>query len=120
MEQTLQRTVLSRDEGLAQVCFKNTAFLEQNGLSEHSVMDYFATSQFYDPTSINEQFHMQQRFNPSLQGSRPQGVGQGTTLDRRKMKGLEFELWYFTHQPSLYVIRRQLRSSPTKGICLLT
>jgi mediator of RNA polymerase II transcription subunit 6 len=105
----LESIWFAKDEALSQVCFKDTVFLQSFGLSERNVMDYFALSQFYDPTSINEQFKMQQRFNQLSKEPT-------ASLDRRNMKGLEFELWYFTLQPSLFVIRRQIRSSPTKGL----
>ena len=45
------------------VSFKDTVFLQQFGLGEHNALDYFSTSQFYDPSCINEQIKMQARFN---------------------------------------------------------
>lgn len=58
-------------------------------------------SQFYDKSCLNEQIRMQARFN-QLEASQ---------LDIKQMQGLEYELWYFTHEPSLYVIRKQMRRS---------
>ena len=50
-------------ESKAQVSFIDTVFLQQYGLGEHNALDYFSTSQFYDPSCINEQIKMQARFN---------------------------------------------------------
>ncbi|KAI8920550.1 MED6 mediator sub complex component-domain-containing protein [Entophlyctis helioformis] len=92
------------DDDLTGVSFKDTAFLQAYGLNEFNVLDYFALSQFYDNSCLNEQLKMQARFNEL----------QAHQLDRRQMRGLEFDLWYYTHIPSLYVIRKQTRHSPTK------
>ena len=92
------------DDQLSQVCFKDTVFLQNYGLNQFNVLDYFALSQYYDPLCLNEQIKMQARFN------------QLQSLDQKQMKGLEYELWYFTLQPCLFVIKRQMRHSPTKGM----
>ncbi|KAJ3072425.1 Mediator of RNA polymerase II transcription subunit 6, partial [Quaeritorhiza haematococci] len=95
---------LPGENDLTHVSFKDTNFLQMFGLWEHNVLDYFALSQFYDKSSLNEQIKMQARFNEL----------QANMLDRRRMVGLEYDLWYFTYQPSLFVIRKKYRSSPTK------
>lgn len=48
---------------LLNVSFKDTAFLEVFGLSDQNIISYFALSQFYDKSSLNEQINMQARFN---------------------------------------------------------
>nr|KAJ3419306.1 Mediator of RNA polymerase II transcription subunit 6 [Polyrhizophydium stewartii] len=74
------------------------------GLHEFNVLDYFAMSQFYDNSCLNEQVKMQARFNAL----------EAAQLDRRQMKGIEYDLAYFSRQPSLFVIVKQNRMSPTK------
>ncbi|EGF78057.1 hypothetical protein BATDEDRAFT_91168 [Batrachochytrium dendrobatidis JAM81] len=91
-------------EDLTTMSFKDTAFLQLLGLNEHNALDYFSMSQFYDKSCLNEQLKMQVRHNEL----------QAQQLDGRQMKGLEYTLWYFTPQPSLYVIRKQTRLSPTR------
>ncbi|KAH9265234.1 hypothetical protein BASA83_011234 [Batrachochytrium salamandrivorans] len=92
------------EEDLTSVSFKDTAFLQVFGLNEHNALDYFAMSQFYDKSCLNEQLKMQVRHNDL----------QAQQLDGRQMKGLEYTIWYFTLQPSLFVIRKQTRFSPTR------
>ena len=91
------------EERLATITFKDTAFLQIFGLNEINVLDYFAQSQFYDSLCINEQLKMQARFNEL----------EAQQLDITTMKGVEFSLWYFTLQPSYFVIRKSQRYSPT-------
>ncbi|KAI8905143.1 MED6 mediator sub complex component-domain-containing protein [Gorgonomyces haynaldii] len=87
-----------------EVSFKDTIFLQQFGLSEYNCLDYFALSQFYDPSCINEQLKMQARFNElNVQ-----------MLDPLKMTGIWFELHSFTLEPSFFVVKKSYRSSPTK------
>lgn len=86
--------------------FKDTQFLQFYGIFPENALDYFALSQFYDSNSLNEQIKQQTRFN-QLQASQ---------LDTKNMTGIEFELWHFTIKPSFYVIRKQARKSPEKGI----
>jgi mediator of RNA polymerase II transcription subunit 6 len=101
----MQQLTSQSTETLTEICFKDTVFLQNFGLSQFNVLDYFALSQFYDSSCINEQLKMQARFNQLQQGQ----------LDPTQLKGLEYELWYFTLQPSLFVIKRQQRVSPSKG-----
>ncbi|KAJ3345760.1 Mediator of RNA polymerase II transcription subunit 6 [Kappamyces sp. JEL0680] len=90
---------------LTTVSFKDTAFLQAFGLHEFNVLDYFAQSQFYDKSCINEQLKMQARFNNLLPAE----------LDIKLLKGVEYELWYFTQQPSYFVLRKSMRYSPVKA-----
>ncbi|KAI8919929.1 MED6 mediator sub complex component-domain-containing protein [Powellomyces hirtus] len=94
------------DEDLTHVSWKDTAFIQAHGLNEHSVMPYFALSQFYDKSSINEQISMQARFN-QLEASQ---------LDKRQMTGLDYELVYAVMtSPSLFIITKSMRRSPTQA-----
>ncbi|TPX56425.1 hypothetical protein SpCBS45565_g08419 [Spizellomyces sp. 'palustris'] len=95
------------DQDLTQISWRDPAFLQHFGLGEHNVMDYFAMSEFYDKSSINEQLRMQARFN-ELQTSQ---------LDKRSayfMTGIDYELLYaiVNVQPSLFVITKGMRRSP--------
>ncbi|KND04822.1 uncharacterized protein SPPG_00525 [Spizellomyces punctatus DAOM BR117] len=92
------------DQDLTQISWRDPAFLQHFGLGEHNVMDYFALSEFYDKSSINEQLRMQARFN-ELQTSQ---------LDKRQMTGIDYELLYaiVNVQPSLFVITKGMRRSP--------
>lgn len=47
---------------LAHVCFKDVAWLQHFPLTDDSVLDYFAMSQFYERTCNNEVLKMQARF----------------------------------------------------------
>lgn len=40
---------------------------------------------------------------------------EAENLDHTKMVGIEFELWYFTYEPSYFVIRKSHRYSATKS-----
>ena len=93
------------DEELTQIAFKDATWLQIHGLDQYNCLDYFSLSQFYDKSCLNEQVKMQSKFN-SLQQDQ---------LDRTKMKGIEYDLWYFTVTPSLYVVKKQYRHSPNKG-----
>ncbi|KAI9201892.1 MED6 mediator sub complex component-domain-containing protein [Polychytrium aggregatum] len=88
------------EEDLTHVSFKDPAFLGTLGLHEHNALDYFALSQFYDKKSINEEIIMQSRFNQL----------QANQLNRKAMKGIEYELGYFSYQPSLFIIRKLYRT----------
>ncbi|KAJ3328089.1 Mediator of RNA polymerase II transcription subunit 6 [Blyttiomyces sp. JEL0837] len=93
------------EEDLTTVSFKDTTFLQLFGLHEHNALQYFALSpQFYDKNSINERIAMQTRFNQL----------EAAQLDFRAMTGIEYSLGYFTYQPSLFVINKHYRHSPTK------
>ncbi|KAJ3388036.1 Mediator of RNA polymerase II transcription subunit 6 [Lobulomyces angularis] len=94
------------EEELLNVCFKDTNFLQMYSLNEFNVLDYFSYSQFYEKSSLNEQIKMQARFNEL----------QANMLDRRAMTGVEYDLWYhhITPNSSFFVIRKQIRHSPTK------
>lgn len=105
-----------KEEAAAQVCFKDTAFLVARGLSPENVLEYLALSQFYDHSCLNEQLRMQARFSsvsgPGFDVNDPVALRE----KRSTMRGLEYDLWFFTPTPSLFVIRRQIRQSPTRGV----
>ncbi|KAI8805282.1 MED6 mediator sub complex component-domain-containing protein [Cladochytrium replicatum] len=100
------------DESLTEVSFKDTNFLKFYGLHEANVIDYFALSQFYDKSCLNEQIRMQARFNEL----------QAHQLDRRGMTGIEYEVMqeYLPQQPKLFVIRKQYRYTKDKTETLAT
>ncbi|KAJ3160934.1 hypothetical protein HDU86_008296 [Geranomyces michiganensis] len=92
------------DTDLTQVSWKDTAFIQQHGLNEHSIMHYFALSQFYDRSSLNEQIAMQARFNQL----------EAASLDKRQMTGIDYELAFASlAPPSLFIITKSMRRSPT-------
>ncbi|KAJ3319974.1 hypothetical protein HDV06_005792 [Boothiomyces sp. JEL0866] len=93
------------DEELTSVSFKDTAFLQAFGLHELNIIEYFSKSQFYDVSCIDEQLKMQARFNDL----------QVTQLDHTKMTGIKYDLWYFTYQPSYFVIKKSQIYSETKA-----
>lgn len=106
----------SPEELATQVCFKDTAFLMARGLSPDNILEYLSLSQFYDPSCLNEQLRMQARFSNALVSSVSSGGESADTRARRLgMRGLEYELWFSVPSPSLFVIRRQMRQSPTRG-----
>mmetsp|Transcript_26142 Transcript_26142/g.26371 ORF Transcript_26142/g.26371 Transcript_26142/m.26371 type:complete len:188 (+) Transcript_26142:334-897(+) len=76
--------------------FVDTIFLRTFGLSQHNVLDYFSLSPFYDSSSNN-------------QAIRTQGANIDNLIN---MIGLEFVLDSNTKEKNLFVIKKQLRSSP--------
>ncbi|KAJ3154016.1 Mediator of RNA polymerase II transcription subunit 6 [Geranomyces variabilis] len=92
------------DTDLTHVSWKDTAFIQQHGLNEHSIIPYFALSQFYDRSSLNEQIAMQARFNQL----------EAASLDKRQMTGIDYELAFASlAPPSLFIITKSMRRSPT-------
>lgn len=74
-------------------------------LTDSTVLDYFALSQFYDRTCTNEQLRMQTRFTTASAG------GQ-SAVRLEDMVGVE----YVVHKvvaPRLYVIHKRLRHDQT-------
>ena len=77
------------------------------GLTPENVMDYFSESPFWDNTSNNATLRMQTQFNTL----------QEANLNLKAMTGIEFEL--VSHRPpSLFVIVKQRRRSPTETVPL--
>ncbi|KAJ2501398.1 Mediator of RNA polymerase II transcription subunit 6 [Coemansia sp. RSA 1972] len=74
-----------------------------NGLRPDNVLEYFSQSPFWDSSSNNAVLKMQTQFNDLRQAS----------YDLKSMVGIEFSV---THQepPSLFVITKFRRASPTK------
>ena len=99
------RQTLSTD-----VCWEDKVWQQHFPLNSHTVLDYFANSQFYDRTCINEQVKMQRNLPPEQ---------IARTLER--MVGVEYDLQHADEVPpsegdsahSLYVIRKLQRSGPT-------
>ena len=110
--------MISPEERATHVCFKDTAFLMARGLSPDNVLEYLSLSQFYDPSCLNEQLRMQARFSNALVSNVSSSGGEtaDTRARRLGMRGLEYELWFSVPSPSLFVIRRQMRQSPTRGL----
>ncbi|KAJ1962308.1 Mediator of RNA polymerase II transcription subunit 6 [Dispira parvispora] len=79
------------------------------GLRPDNVLDYFSESPFWDPTSNNAVLKMQTQFNEL----------QAAQLDLKQMTGLEFAVVH-ERLPSLFVIRKQRRRSPTEVTPLAT
>ncbi|KAI3651855.1 hypothetical protein MP228_003158 [Amoeboaphelidium protococcarum] len=80
--------------------FRDVAWLQTYGLGAVNALDYFATSQFYDPTCNNEVVKMQTKFNNLAE--------MGDMMIR--MVGVEYVLAH-VQEPILYVIRKQKRKS---------
>ncbi len=81
------------------VSFIDVEWLQSHGgLTKSSVLEYFYTSPFYDPSSSNEACRR---------------AGAQTSERLRGMTGLEF-VFDEAHvdEPHLYVVRKQLRKSP--------
>jgi mediator of RNA polymerase II transcription subunit 6 len=90
-------------EELAYVCFRDVAWLSSYPLSEASVLDYFALSQFYERTCNNEVLKMQARFTDNA----------ALLTQLHKMTGIEYAVVKST-PPKLFVIAKQERHSPEK------
>ncbi|KAJ2824721.1 Mediator of RNA polymerase II transcription subunit 6 [Coemansia erecta] len=74
-----------------------------NGLRPDNILEYFSQSPFWDSSSNNAVLKMQTQFNAL----------QTHSYDLKNMVGIEFSV---THQepPTLFVITKFRRSSPTK------
>ncbi|KAJ3005356.1 hypothetical protein HKX48_000729 [Thoreauomyces humboldtii] len=89
-----------QDEDLTHVSWKDTAFIQMYGLNEHTIMDYFSLSQFYDKSSLNEQISMQTRHQADTT----------LRLDKRQMTGLDYELGFAkVMPPSLFIVTKSMR-----------
>lgn len=78
-------------------------------MSYHLVLEYFATSPFYDRQSNNQVLKMQSQFN---------ALGD---LNQRlsSMRGIEFTV-HSEHPPEMWIIRKQRRQNPEDGsVCVL-
>ncbi|KAJ1557298.1 hypothetical protein HK096_008052 [Nowakowskiella sp. JEL0078] len=101
---------MAETDDLTQVSFKDTTFLQHFPLDEHNIIDYFALSQFYDRSCINEQVRMQERFlsfsqNDSSASALP------LKMDARAISGVEYTvaLEYLLYKPALFVIYKFYR-----------
>eukprot|EP01113_Clastostelium_recurvatum_P047757 TRINITY_DN8574_c0_g1_i2.p1 TRINITY_DN8574_c0_g1~~TRINITY_DN8574_c0_g1_i2.p1 ORF type:complete len:261 (+),score=52.02 TRINITY_DN8574_c0_g1_i2:50-832(+) len=98
----MQAGVARHETELTGICFKDPMWLAQVGLNAHTVLDYFALSQFYDNTCNNELLKMQIKV-----------TGLPFDFNRlAEMVGLEYVVCH-VQEPVLYVIRKQWRESPT-------
>ena len=86
------------------VSFRDAAYLQRNVLSLHNVLDYFALSEFYDRT-CNNALCVMQRVDLSQMVN---------------MTGVEYVVFHAHEPSSLFVVRKQLRSSPELAEHLLT
>lgn len=86
---------LSEEEKECLISFHDPVWLETFPLTKDTAMDYFALSTFYDKTCNNQQCKMQRLPLESM----------------KQMKGIEYEL-ILSKEPSLFVIRKQVRHSP--------
>lgn len=83
---------------LEHVSFRHQAWLQEFPLTAETVLDYFAWSDFYDRTCLNEQMKMQ-RMSPAMMGS--------GALILRSLKGIFYEV-ALAQPPSLFVVRVSL------------
>lgn len=73
-------------------------------LTDHSVLDYFSLSQFYDRTCINEQFRMQTRFTES---------GAISSGGLENMVGIEYAVRREAcSPPRLFIVHKLYRHGP--------
>jgi hypothetical protein len=86
------------------VSFRDAAYLQRNVLSLHNVLDYFALSEFYDRT-CNNALCVMQRVDLSQMVN---------------MTGVEYVVFHAHEPSSLFVVRKQRRSSPELAEHLLT
>ncbi|KAJ1659207.1 Mediator of RNA polymerase II transcription subunit 6, partial [Dispira simplex] len=90
--------------------WRHTEWLVANGgLRSDNVLQYFSESPFWDTTSNNAVLKMQTQFNEL----------QTAQLDLKQMTGLEFAVVH-ERLPTLFVIRKQRRRSPTEVTPLAT
>ena len=91
---------------LTTVSFKDTFYLQFNGLHSANVLDYFSYSQYYDRGCDNEVVKMQSRLNNPVMD---QQAMQDQLLN---MGGYQYDLM-LDKGPSLFVIRKIKRDSPS-------
>lgn len=88
-------------ESLQHVQFIDIQWLSTFGVNKLSALDYFYTSPFFDTSSNNQRIRIQ-----GVEASRRNNI-------LTSMTGLEFMLDdAHTHEPNLYVIRKQFRKGP--------
>jgi hypothetical protein len=76
-------------------------------MANNLVLEYFATSPFYDRQSNNQVLKMQSQFN---------GLGLGDLNQRLGlMRGIEFVV-HVEYPPDMWIVRKQRRNSPDDGI----
>lgn len=91
---------------LGHVCFRDVTWLQHFPLTNDTILDYFAQSQFYDRTCNNEVLKMQARYtdNPTA-----------LLTQLYRMTGPEYALLpAVSSPPGLFVVVRQHRTSPTQ------
>lgn len=83
------------------VCFRDQEFINSNPLNENNILDYFASSQFYDNSCTNEVLKMQTKF---------------ANLSELKQKldqmiGIQYILDTFNDERTLFIIKKLNRFS---------
>lgn len=98
-------------EDLRHVSFKDVAWLQNFALTEATVLDYFALSQFYERTCNNEVLRMQARYtdHPSS--------GDLLLQQLHRMTGIEYGL-LASRPPGLFIIGKWQRHSPQRASLL--
>ena len=93
----------SGGENLTHVSFRDPVWLSRFPLTEETVIDYFALSQFYDRTCNNEVVKMQQ-LDPSVMAT---------------MTGVEYVLRQdVSRPPRLFILHKQRRQTKTLAVAL--
>ena len=85
-----------REDQLGEIAFQDESFIRHFGLHANNALDYFSLSPFYDHKCNNELVRMQKLGLEVLQS----------------MKGVEYRLLHSGHEPVLFVVVKQERSSP--------
>ncbi|KAK9894389.1 MED6-domain-containing protein, partial [Cystobasidium minutum MCA 4210] len=77
-------------------------------LTPQSVLDYFAQSPFYDPTSNNAVLRMQTQYSVAA------GTAFNEAEELKRFVGIEFAVTY-SEPPDLFIIEKRDRKSPTEA-----
>lgn len=102
---------MAGEEDLRHVSFRDVAWLQNFALTEATILDYFALSQFYERTCNNEVLRMQARYTDDHPS------GEDLLQQLHKMTGIEYGL-LASKPPSLFIIGKWERHSPQRASLL--
>lgn len=101
---------MAAGEDLRHVSFKDVAWLQNFALTETTILDYFALSQFYERTCNNEVLRMQARYTDHPTSGDP-------SQQLHRMTGIEYGLMT-SKPPNLFIIGKWQRHSPQRTALL--
>lgn len=102
---------MAGEEDLRHVSFRDVAWLQNFALTEATVLDYFALSQFYERTCNNEVLRMQARYTDDHPS------GEDLIQQLHRMTGIEYGL-LASKPPSLFIVGKWQRHSPQRASLL--